>query len=357
MKLNSTIFFSGELPPESLNGVSYSNASLIKHLKKTHTVIIDKEFVDLKYHKKISLFKAFSFSRRLLNVFKKSYRTNFNFFYIVFSNSLFGAIKTLLIIYTFKLFNLKSKVIIHVHRGDLDKNIKKSFLFKLIFCQLLKTCYKLIVLSNSLADFISTNLSYKKTIVCLENTVFDEVKIEKFKYSSETISCIYISNYIEEKGILVLLDSFSDLGSNFKLNCYGCFSDETLKENILKYESDNIRINGPIYDYEKFSIISKSDLLILPSYNEGKPIVLLESMMLGTPFIASNVGYIKELVNSTYPFLLDKIEKDSLTKMIKKFASLSSSEKNLLSKFLSERYTDKYCNNIYFEKINQIFND
>jgi glycosyltransferase involved in cell wall biosynthesis len=354
---NSTIFFSGELPPESLNGVSYSNASLIKHLEKKHTVIIDKEFVDLKYHKKISLFKALNFIRRLLNVLKKSFRTNFDFFYLVFSNSLLGAIKTLLIIYTFKLFNLNSKVIIHVHRGDLDKNIKKSFLFKFIFRQILKTCYKLIVLSNSLADFISAYLSYKKTIICLENTVFDEVEIEKHKYSSETLNCIFISNYIEEKGILFLLDSFRYMDSNFKLNCYGSFSDENLKENILKYESDNIKINGPIYDHDKFSIISKSDLLILPSFNEGKPLILLESMMLGTPFIASNVGYINELVNSNYPFLLDKIEKDSLIKSIKKFASLSISEKNTLSNILSARYTEKYSNNIYFEKINQIFND
>ena len=353
---NSLIFFSGELPPDSLNGISYSNASLIKHLERNNTIIIDKEIVDLKYHNKFSLVKTFYFVNRLINVIKNSYRNKFNFLYLVFSNSLLGAIKTLLIIYSYKLFNKKSIVIVHIHRGDLEDKIQKSNSYKLIFKFLLFTSNKLIVLSDQLKDFILSNFQFKNEIICLENTVFNEIKLPKKYYDSDVLNCVYISNYIEEKGILILLDAFKNLGHNYKLNCYGSFTSESLKEIIITYESENIKINGPIYDYEKFITISNSDLLILPSYNEGKPLVLLESMMLGTPFIATRVGYIDEMVTE-YPFLLEKLNVDNLADLIKKYYALPILEKNLLSSSLLNKYKLKYSNNIYFEKVKEIFND
>jgi glycosyltransferase involved in cell wall biosynthesis len=42
--------------------------------------------------------------------------------------------------------------------------------------------------------------------------------------------------------------------------------------------------------------IAASDILVLPSFMEGLPIVLMEAMALGTPVIASRVAGIPELV-------------------------------------------------------------
>lgn len=354
---NSFVFFSGELPPESINGISYSNLSLLSHLKKKHTVIIDREVVDLKHHNKINLYKIYSLFIRVLNTIKISYKKKFNFFYIVFSNSLFGAIKTLIIIYSFRLFNKKTIVIVHIHRGDLESQIQKSNFFKLIFKIINMSCNKLIVLSNHLADYLKYKLYCENEIICLENTVFNEVNIYKEVQNRQFLNCVYISNYIEEKGVLILLDAFKKLGNNYKLNCYGSFSDKSLKNKILSFESENITINGPIYDYDKFSVISNSDLLVLPSYNEGKPLVLLESMMLGTPFISSRVGFIDEMIDSDYPYLLDNVEVDNLIQLVKKYSLLTLTEKKILSNSLINRYYLKFSNKIYFKNINQIFND
>ena len=357
MKSNSYIFFSGELSPESLNGISFSNANLIKYLEQKHTIIINKEIVDFKYHNKFSAIKFIYFLRRLLNVIKKSNSFIFNFFYIVFSNSLFGSIKTLLIIYSFKLFNKKSVVVVHIHRSDLVNVVKKNISNKLIFKLVLFSCDRLIVLSNDLKDFIELTFYFQKKIFCLENTVFNEVFLPKKIKNLKILNCIFISNYIEEKGILVLLEAFKNLGNNFKLNCYGSFTDELLREKIVQFKSENITINGPIYGLDKFTTISNCDLLILPSFNEGKPLVLLESMMLGTPFITSKVGYIKEMVEVDYPFLLDTIDVESIIQLIENYFSLKISDKEFLSKSLMIRYNKYFSNKIYFENIKKIFND
>jgi glycosyltransferase involved in cell wall biosynthesis len=354
---NRGIFFSGELPPNSLNGISYSNANLLKYLANYYSIVIDQEIVDLKYYNTFSLIKLINFLRRIINVLINSYKRKFNFFYIVFSNSLFGAIKTILIIYSFKLFNNRAKIIVHIHRGDLEKQLKKSKYFKFVFKLVLNQCNKLIVLSQQSSNYIKTTFPGKYIIISLENTVFNEVHILKNNNYTDRLNCIFISNYIEEKGILLLLESFKKLGNNYILNCYGSFTNELLKDKILQYESDNIKINGPIYDYEKFLTISKSDLLILPSFNEGKPIILLESMMLGTPFIASRVGYINEMVDLKYPLLLENINIESIITLVKSYSTLNNDKKKYLSESLMNRYNLMYNNNIYYENINNIFND
>lgn len=355
---NSNFFFSGELPPNSLNGISYSNACLLKHLKQRFNITLDTEVVDLKYHNKINVFKIVKFISRLFYVILTSYRQKFSFFYIVFSNSFFGSVKTLLIILFFKLFNKKSKVIIHFHRGDLKIQLQRSILLKVIFKLTLIFSNKLIVLSDKVNEYLVSNFNYNiDDIICLENTVYNEVYLDKCENTSDSLNCIFISNYIEEKGILVLLEAFKILGSKYKLKCYGNFTDANLKNVIDRYKSDNISINGPIVDFDKFDAISKSDLLILPSYNEGKPVILLESMMLGTPFIATKVGYIEEMVDLNYPFLMSEISANYLAQFIIRYFSLSIIDRNELSIKLKERYVLNYSNSIYFEKINLIFND
>ena len=47
---------------------------------------------------------------------------------------------------------------------------------------------------------------------------------------------------------------------------------------------------------ETLAEIARSDVLVLPSFMEGLPIVLMEAMALGVPVIASRVAGIPELV-------------------------------------------------------------
>ncbi|ETX07227.1 MAG: hypothetical protein ETSY2_12405 [Candidatus Entotheonella gemina] len=47
-----------------------------------------------------------------------------------------------------------------------------------------------------------------------------------------------------------------------------------------------------------YAYIQQSDVLLLPSYHEAFPYVVLEGMALGKPVVVSNVGAMPEMINA-----------------------------------------------------------
>lgn len=352
------LLFSGELPPKSVHGIANSNEINIRFLSERFSVLIDEEYVDLGFHGALSWSKFKNYFRRLGRIVSFSLKNKFEYFYIVFSTSKAGAIKTLLIIILFRIFNFSSICVVHLHRGDLDIFVNKSFFNKLLFRIVLQLTHRLIVLSEKTKDYIELKFDKSHAIFVLPNTVNIEYELDAERApANKTKQFLYISNYIQEKGILLLLDTFRQLDEGFRLNCYGNFSDVDLKEKILAYSSEKIKINGPIFGKEKFLAIQESDALILPSFNEGKPIVLLEALSIGTPFIAPDVGYIKEMVFEEYPFIYNKNTLKDLFDMIIKFSKVSINEKNNLQNSLKRHYVENYSNAKHKDKLFQIFGE
>lgn len=353
------ILFSGELPPKSIHGVAVSNEVNIQFLSERFNVITDEEYVDLKYHGKLNNNKIKNFLNRLGRIVSYSLRNKFDYFYIVFSTSTAGAFKTFLIVLLFRIFNLSSLCVVHIHRGDLDVFLGKKKINRFLFLFVFKATHRLVVLSELTKKYVENQFGKNHSIFVLPNTVSQEI----FSYEDTTkiikksfFQFIYISNYLEEKGILLLLETFKNLDDNFHLDCYGNFTDLELKEKILSYSSERIKINESIYGEDKFCAIRESDALILPSYNEGKPIVLLEALSVGTPFIVPDVGYIKEMVFENYPLIYKKNIELYLLAMINKFTTMSEIEKLELKNTLKKHYFDNYSNAKHKEKLFHIFN-
>ena len=353
------LLFFGELPPRTIHGVSISNDINIKFLKECFEVAIVEEYVDLEYHGRLNIRKFNNFIYSLLKVINLSLKNKFNFFYVVLSLSKVGILKTLFLILLFRIVSISSICVIHIHRGDLEYFVNKCKINWFSFWLVSKISHRFIVLSVKTKLYIQSEFNKKNQIFVIPNTINDEYDFNNnkrfVKENMEVKQFVYISNYIEEKGILLLLDTFKKLDNNFQLNCYGNFSDSKLKSKILSYQSKSIKINGPISGKKKYEVINDSYALILPSYNEGKPLVLLEAMMVGTPFITPNVGYIKEMVFEKYPFIYKKNTSENLFDMIIKFSLISLKERIILGESLKTHYFNNYSNLIHKNKILKAF--
>jgi glycosyltransferase involved in cell wall biosynthesis len=345
------LLFTGETCLNSIHGIAIANSTNLEFLKERFCIDIAIEINNINDHSKVSINKVISLFKRSILIIKKSISTKYDYFYIVFSLSTFGSLKTLVYILSFKLFN-KGRIVLHIHRGDFllsfYKNKINRFLTKTIF----KLTDKVIVLSEIQKKEMSVfkNVSFE----VLQNTVDVEL-IPKDDENNKT-KYIYISNYLLDKGILNLLDAFVELKKQYPhiyIETYGSFADESLKAKILNYADSQIIINDVIQGIEKFNKIVSSDCLILPSWNEGQPIVLLEAMSLGVPIIATKVGLIPDMLGDSYPYLANPNETESLKKEIMKF--INSDNVDLISKELKERYDKYYSREEHKKRLFEIF--
>jgi len=100
-----------------------------------------------------------------------------------------------------------------------------------------------------------------------------------------------------EKGINVLLEAAKK--ENFNLKIAGVGPDyEKLKSDIKKAGLENrVELVGPKYGEELKKMIGEAKAVIAPSiWPENMPLNILETMFLGRPVIASNIGGIPEII-------------------------------------------------------------
>ena len=120
-----------------------------------------------------------------------------------------------------------------------------------------------------------------------------------------TVNCpiqiLYVGRLSPEKGIETLIESVSTLQFPFCLSIVGSGN----QEKSLKLLAQNLGIADRVlfvgsikWGESLFSRMRAADILVLPSYTEGLPLVVIEAMSQGLPVIASDVGGIPELIKN-----------------------------------------------------------
>ena len=175
--------------------------------------------------------------------------------------------------------------------------------------------------------------------------------VNKIKYFS------FIGRLSEEKGVFDLIKVFSDL-KNIKLKILG---EGYLKDNLIKFIKSNNIQNIELYGYVdgklKNEIIRNGIATIIPSHSyETGPIVLIESLAMGIPVIASNLGSINEYIEDGYNgFLFDVNDLNQLKRIICNVSEITKEEnekfyKNCLNsykKFFNLENNFKIIKNLY----------
>jgi glycosyltransferase involved in cell wall biosynthesis len=350
MKKKKILFF-GELPPLSTNGVSLSNKLNIDILERFYTVIKlieNRSDIDLRINYLRKLNSSFF---NFVSLFFLCARYKPEIFYISLPSSKLGLAKIIIAFAFFRLFS-NGNIVAHLHRGDFEEFIVGKLAFVRFLLAALKFFSpKIIVLSDSQKN-IFQKLGFNN-VESLFNSIIPP-KIRKQKKSPR--KAIFLTNYIVEKGLFYLLDSLKLLQDSkyyVRLDCFGAgdYSD------YLRYARDielkNVNFFGPIYGVDKFKTISSAEVLILPSLNEGQPLIIIEAMAMGTIVLATRVGLVEEMFDSNYPFLVPPSDSLNLANAIS--AALELEDKNMLARKLKNRFLKTFSHAVHEKNLLRIF--
>jgi len=185
---------------------------------------------------------------------------------------------------------------------------KANFLIKFFQSIVFFRAKYIVAVSAELARRISTEylVPYDKIHIipnCYCNSEIEKIKRRKKKSNKMMKDIVFVGRLAPEKDLLTLIKAIRIVlgkGIDVKLNIIGngpLFTE--LKSFCIKNGlSSNIRFLGRVDHHIALEHIFDSDMLVLPSVEEGLPTVLIEAMALGKPVIATNVGAIRELINS-----------------------------------------------------------
>lgn len=163
---------------------------------------------------------------------------------------------------------------------------------------------KITVLNHGSSNGVDIN--YFKKINSIANHANSFKRKHKLK---KVFTFIFVGRIVKDKGVEELLSAFVKLNkevSNIRLLLVG--REERMLDpisdharNILK-KNKNIIEAGYQKDIRKF--LAASNCLVLPSYREGFPNVLLQADCMNLPSIASNINGCNEIIKNRYNGLL-----------------------------------------------------
>ena len=118
-----------------------------------------------------------------------------------------------------------------------------------------------------------------------------------------TSRLVCVGRLCEQKGQMLLLEAakkLNDSGINFELILAGDGEMRAEIESlIIQYQlQDKVKITGWISSDEVRNHILSSQALVLPSFAEGLPVVIMEAMSLKRPVISTYIAGIPELLKS-----------------------------------------------------------
>jgi glycosyltransferase involved in cell wall biosynthesis len=174
---------------------------------------------------------------------------------------------------------------------------------------------------------------------------------ERFEISHDRRILLFLSRITPKKGLPMLLQSIHSLKKDFAdwvLVIAGAdeFGHKAKLLSIIKNLGlqDRVIFTGPLFDDTKRDAFTAADLFVLPSYSEGAPIVILESLAAGIPVVATKASPWKDLVMFQCGWLTE-INQNALTEALEDALGKDSKELHEMGKrgreLVSVNYTWK----------------
>lgn len=216
---------------------------------------------------------------------------------------------------------LNKKVILHEHAADFIQFYQNSN-DKANISQTLNKCDTLIVLSQSWKEYFNS-IGVDKNKIKVLNNIVSPPEFKELPRKDNKLHLMFMGEISIRKGGFDLLQAISDNREYFAdkllLRIGGNEVDGNIKQFIKERQlEDIVSYEGWISGNKKIECLNWEDVYILPSYNEGLPIAILEAMSYKHPTISTPVGGIPEVIK-TYEngILVQPGNKNEITEAIK----------------------------------------
>lgn len=181
-------------------------------------------------------------------------------------------------------------------------------------------------------------------------------------HAGQPLKLLYIGRLHRDKGLYEALDGLREAmarGVRAHLVIAGNGPEEQhLRRTVERHGlSAFVAFAGPVFGEYKLRLLAAADVFLLPSYREGLPYSLLESMAAGTPVITTRVGGIPDVVvDGVNGLFVPKRDAHAIGEAIVRLAGDrpllarlgAAGRRTIVSGYTLERQSDELCR-LYWE--------
>lgn len=309
MKRPNRIAIITPMPPP-VHGQSLAGAMLVEELAATNRLIVidsalDKNFTGNKLPSIFSVKRLFTIFYRLTLDSCKLLFNRFDVLYMSVGITYRGFMR--FVPYMLLAMAKSRPYVIHTHGSTFSKEYCSLSPFKQrVLRYFMGHAAKVVVLGQSLVDTVTDMADITKVAVCnngVPKEFFATSKEIEYKYGVDTeqnINILFLSNLMEAKGIIELLAAFRLLPNNFTLHLAGAIEpsakvEEALKQALIDFPRRIIH-HGVADGNNKRNLLIEGDIVVLPSKNEGQPLVILEAYAAASAVVTdAKVGGISDI--------------------------------------------------------------
>ncbi len=218
------------------------------------------------------------------------------------------------------------KVILHSHASSFkDFFAGSSDIEKSKILDILKMADVLIVLSNSWKEYFTGIGVPEEKIVILHNIAAFPTQMDVEKKENK-VRLLFMGEIGERKGVFDLLRAISEHKQEFEdkieLRIGGNKQEEKLMSVIIRNGLQGfVKFEGFVTGEKKIELLNWANVYVLPSFNEGLPISILEAMSYKMPIISTPVGGIPEVVDEHNGVLVTPGSSDEIYAAISKYVN------------------------------------
>jgi len=222
---------------------------------------------------------------------------------------------------------------------------------------------------NEIDDF--RNFGLKNPIAYIENGInekhlFTKGNADRFReqyfIDSNKRILFFLSRISPKKGLLMLVEAINSIQDDFTdwlLIIAG--NDEfnhkkDIESIITQFQLNNkIKIIDPLFGQDKEDAFAAAELFILPSYSEGSPMVILDSLAAGVPVITTKASTWSDLIEYNCGWWTD-ISTSAIALAIKEATNMPSDYLQMMGKNGKDLISSKYTWSQLAQKTIQLYN-
>lgn len=254
----------------------------------------------------------------------------------------------------------KKPLCLHIHGGRYMQTVPRNFLLKSIITLFLKRASAIIVLSAEAKNFLKRNYSsfIVSQISVVPNAVVIPVLNHQVKKYQDTLTIVFLGRIDRKKGLKVIAETLNLLTERrilYRFHLCGVGPDKEWFFGLLSQEAiTSVCDQGLVFGKRKEELLLSAHIFFLPSFFEGLPMALLESMGYAVVPLVTPVGSIPEVVKDFENGFFIGNDADLIVERIS-FLDKNRDKLSVMGQQCRNLIEEEFSINNYVNRINEIY--